>query len=116
MFLSVAPVAIELTKRLCVLIERGGQNRVFVGFRRFADLDERKLRRAAFVAQGKPHGVLQAPARATITRRLRLQPVSRTSLSFASKPWPASTHSRAEASFSIMRLTLAVRRSLNRKA
>src|SRR5271165_4426003 len=54
--------------------------------------------------------------RSTITRRLRLQPVSRTALSFASKPWPAQTHSRDEANFSIMRLTLAVRRSLNRKA
>src|SRR5208282_2754451 len=50
--------------------------------------------------------------RSTITRRCRLQPVSRTSLSFASKPWPAQTHSLAQASFSIMRLTLAVRRSL----
>ena len=31
-------------------------------FRRFADLDERKLRRAAIVAQRKPQSALQAPA------------------------------------------------------
>jgi hypothetical protein len=48
--LSVAPVAIELTERLGVFIERGDQNRVFVDVRRLADLDERKLRRAAIVA------------------------------------------------------------------
>src|SRR5208337_2245615 len=54
--------------------------------------------------------------RSTITRRLRLQPARRTALSFASKPSPAQTHSRAPASFSIMRLTLAVRRNLNKKA
>ncbi len=48
--LSVAPVAIELAERLCFFVERSDQNRVFVDFRRFADLDERKLRRAAIVA------------------------------------------------------------------
>ncbi len=59
--LSVAPVAIELTERLGVFIERGDQNRVFVDLRRFADFAERELRRAAVVARRKPHGVLQAP-------------------------------------------------------
>ena len=48
--LSLASVAIELTERLGVFIERGDQNRVFVDVRRLADLDERKLRRAAIVA------------------------------------------------------------------
>jgi len=60
--LSIAPVAIELTERLCVFVERSDQNRVFVDFRRFADLDERKLRRAAIVAQSNPESALQAPA------------------------------------------------------
>ena len=60
--LAVAPVAIELTERLCFFVERSDQNRVFVDFRRFADLDERKLRRAAIVAQRKPQSALQAPA------------------------------------------------------
>src|SRR5208282_4093154 len=59
---SVAPVAIELTERLCVFIERGDQNRIFVDFRRFADLNKRKLRRAVLVAQRKPQSALQAPA------------------------------------------------------
>src|SRR5208283_5330392 len=60
--LAVAPVAVELTERLCFFVERSDQNRVFVDFRRFADLDERKLRRATIVAQRKPESALQAPA------------------------------------------------------
>ena len=57
----VAPIAIELAEHLCGFVERGDQNRVFIDFRRFADLGERKLRLAVVVAQRKPHGVLQAP-------------------------------------------------------
>src|SRR5271157_4883884 len=59
---SVAPVAIELAERLCVLVERGDQNRVLVDFGRFADLDERKLRRSVRLALGKPDRAFQAPA------------------------------------------------------
>src|SRR5208283_5011598 len=52
--LPVATVAIELTERFRRLVERGDQIRVFVCLRRRADLDERKLRGAAFVVLRKP--------------------------------------------------------------
>jgi len=47
--ISVAAIAIELTERLCLLIERRDQNRVFVDLRRLADLGEGELSRAAFI-------------------------------------------------------------------
>jgi hypothetical protein len=46
----VAPIVIELAERLCGFVERGDQNRVFIDFRRLADLDEPKLQRAVIVA------------------------------------------------------------------
>ena len=110
---SIAAIAIELAERFSFFLERGDQNRIFVDFCRLADLGEGKLRHPVFVALRKPqlafetpnqhdHPPLPAPARQANGALL------------ASKPWPAQTHSRAPASFSIIRLTLAVRRSLNR--
>ncbi len=53
---SPSPLAIELTERLGVLIERGDENRVFVDIGRLADLGEGDLRRPGLVLPGKPHG------------------------------------------------------------
>jgi hypothetical protein len=46
---SVAAIAIELTERLCLFIERSHENRVFVDLGRLADLGEGQLRKAALV-------------------------------------------------------------------
>src|SRR5271166_4542949 len=60
--LSVAPIAIQLTERLRIFVQRGDQNRVFVDFRRRADLGEGKLRRAGVADLRKPQSALHTPA------------------------------------------------------
>ena len=61
--------------------------------------------------------IVKAPftrRRNMITRRCRLQPSSRNRLSLACQPCPAFVHSLCVARRSIMRLTLAVNRNLNK--
>jgi hypothetical protein len=59
--ISVAAIAIELTERLCLLIERSDENRVFVDLRRLADLSEGELRRAVSIVLREPHSALHTP-------------------------------------------------------
>jgi len=109
--LAIAAIAIQLAETHKLLVERCGENGIFVDVDACANIDEDKF--AGLTVS------FEDIAKSPFTRRrqydhaaLPAPPSSRNRLSLACQPCPVFAHSLCVDRRSIMRLTLAVNRQL----